>query len=347
MNNGYNDLWGVFPRNEFHIDPCELIIDEHNRYLMSGRTCLDYIIKDMKLKKTITSAYLPSYCSQSMILPFIANDISVRFYPVKLVNQKIHYTIEEDHKCDVVVLLDYFGFHSQDLSKYAFQERKQNHTLIIDCTQSFLCDYDYRSISDYCFISYRKWLSSSAAYVFSREGFSINNPYRTNDEYELLRERAFNMYDNKIKALSLLDASDQILSRDYSLYTCSQKEIHELSRIDWAMIKSIRRRNAQLLIDGLKHINQLFFPFSIIKDSDCPLCIPVILKNRNRRAFIDYLVSRGIDITFHWNYSNNHPKRLIDNNLYFNEVSLAIDQQLGKTEIERNINVIRDWFNQI
>ena len=176
MNNGYNDLWGVFSRNEFHIDPCELIIDEHNRYLMSGRTCLDYIIKDLKLKKTIKTAYLPSYCSQSMIIPFFDNDISVRFYPVELVNQKIHYTIEEDHKCDVIVLLDYFGFHSQDLSKYASQERKQNHTIIIDCTQSFLCDYDYRSISDYYFISFRKWLASSAAYAFLVKVFQLIIP---------------------------------------------------------------------------------------------------------------------------------------------------------------------------
>ena len=52
------------------------------RFLASGRTALDHIIKDILIQKRIRSVYMPSYCCHTMIMPFIDNNINVIFYEI-------------------------------------------------------------------------------------------------------------------------------------------------------------------------------------------------------------------------------------------------------------------------
>ena len=74
-------------------------------YLLSGRTALSFIIKDILANSKIRTALLPAYCCDSMIVPFVENGIEVTFYEVD--SDGVHY--QKDVDCDVVLLLDYFG----------------------------------------------------------------------------------------------------------------------------------------------------------------------------------------------------------------------------------------------
>ena len=53
-----------------------------NRFLATGRTALDHIIRDIQSTQLFQRAYLPSYCCQTMIEPFLSHNIEVEFYDV-------------------------------------------------------------------------------------------------------------------------------------------------------------------------------------------------------------------------------------------------------------------------
>ena len=47
------------------------------KFFISGRTALDYIIRDILNKYDIKSALLPSYCCHTMIEPFLKTQIAI------------------------------------------------------------------------------------------------------------------------------------------------------------------------------------------------------------------------------------------------------------------------------
>ena len=57
-------------------------IGKDQKYFAFGRTALDYILRD--INRTNGIAYLPDYCCQSMIQPFIDNGYKIEYYKVNL-----------------------------------------------------------------------------------------------------------------------------------------------------------------------------------------------------------------------------------------------------------------------
>ena len=52
------------------------------KYLLSGRTALEYIIRDILEEHYVTSVLMPSYCCHTMVEPFVRHGIKVRFYDI-------------------------------------------------------------------------------------------------------------------------------------------------------------------------------------------------------------------------------------------------------------------------
>ena len=66
-----------------------LNIGKDYKLLMSGRTAIDYIINDITDNKKIV--YMPNYCCESMVQPFIDNGYSIRYYNVDAINNKYNH----------------------------------------------------------------------------------------------------------------------------------------------------------------------------------------------------------------------------------------------------------------
>ena len=56
------------------------------RFFLSGRTALDFIIRDITAEICVNKVFLPALCCHSMIEPFLSNGLSVNFYDVCLEN---------------------------------------------------------------------------------------------------------------------------------------------------------------------------------------------------------------------------------------------------------------------
>ena len=72
-------------------------------FFLSGRTALDFLIKNIKAKKPIKKAYLPSYCCYSMIQPFLDNDIQLIFYDVLLEENKLMIKVDPNEEFDLFI----------------------------------------------------------------------------------------------------------------------------------------------------------------------------------------------------------------------------------------------------
>ena len=82
--------------------------------VLSGRTALDYIIRDIRTKREVRRACLPSYCCASMIEPFIRNGVEVAFYDVVYEDCRLRYDLGDVPSCEIGLVMQYFGFGGGD-----------------------------------------------------------------------------------------------------------------------------------------------------------------------------------------------------------------------------------------
>ena len=73
-----------------------------------------------------------------------------------------------------------------------------------------------------------------------------------------------------------------------------------------------------------------------IENMDCPLFVPVIIKNGKRDVIRKKLVDNEIYCPVHW----PHPDANCESNLYEMELSLVCDQRYGREDMQRIVDVL-------
>ena len=96
--------------------------------LMSGRTAIDYVLNDIKDNKKIV--YMPNYCCESMVKPFIDNGYQIIYYNVDVINQK--YDVDLNANCSVFFAMSYFGYSESFMDDYIKEFSKRNVLIIED-----------------------------------------------------------------------------------------------------------------------------------------------------------------------------------------------------------------------
>lgn len=102
------------------------------RYTLCGRTALELVLRDAM---PVGSAYLPAYCCHTMIEPFVAKGIRVQFYDVFFTATGIDWDFDEDNGCQLVFLMDYFGFRNEKTFRIAQRQKAKGKCVVYDATQ--------------------------------------------------------------------------------------------------------------------------------------------------------------------------------------------------------------------
>ena len=92
-------------------------IGKDTKFTLSGRTSIDFVLREIIENKLVSKVYFPSYCCSSMIEPFEQLGIEVEFYDVYY-NEGLKYNIELDTDCDIFFAMNYFGYSSTNMDKY-------------------------------------------------------------------------------------------------------------------------------------------------------------------------------------------------------------------------------------
>ncbi len=306
-------------------------------HLLSGRTALDFIIKDIKAERQLGSVMLPSYCCESMIEPFERNGVDVRFYKVS--EESIDYPT---NNCDAVLIFDFFGYEEPFNAKIALAESDNGKITIYDSTHKL----NGPSIKvDYAFCSYRKWQYCNFSEVRKLTGdFCISKPVNLNTAYCEMRDKAARLKAaymagdkaDKLEFLKLFSSAEDMLNHDYVGYT------GEIADVDIKAVIEARRRNAHHLISGLQNIPGIKLWKATLGPTDTPLFVPILVRNGLRDALKIYLIKNFIYCPVHWPLSRSHGAY---RDIYDEELSLICDQRYSIEDMDREVEVIKNFFN--
>lgn len=311
-------------------------------YLLSGRTALDYIVKDILVDTQAKTAILPSYCCESMVKPFLDNSINVIFYDVD--SEGIHYNYNND--AEIVLLLDFFGYEIKENECIAKREKLAGKKIIYDSTHKLNGNFNVERWADYSFCSYRKWFYCNYANVVKRCGPFVNNcELQLNGAYLELRNQAADLKKQFIEK--------QNINKDEFLLGFSNAEkLLEENYSGWlglpimapnSEIIAKRRENANYLTELMSKNINIRLMRKKIHCKDIPLFVPILVETSDRNALQKYLAKRGIYCPIHW------PKTLMQkkhSDLYDRELSLVCDQRYSKSDMERIAMEINNFFNK-
>lgn len=295
------------------------IFPKETKWFISGRSALLAIIKENNFK----TVALPYWCCESMVKPFIQNNIEVVFYDA--------FNVSKGITADAILVMDYFGYTTGN----SFNDF---HGIVIrDLTHSiFSKKYDD---SDYYFGSLRKW----AGFYTGGFAWGFNEEVKfekENTKYIELRKEAMykkkqyiNGENDSKEYLNIFKEAEELLD-DIKIEPSCDRDIELTKYFDVEYVKEIRRNNAKTLMDNLK--DKLVFP--VLYENDCPLFVPIRIKNRN--DIRKRLIENNIYCPAHWPISVYHKTSNKLENLFNEEISLICDQRYNEDDMNKIINVL-------
>lgn len=354
----YSEIGSEFWENPCYEDGQEnpIVFNEQKRGFLCGRTALDHIIRDAKEEYGIRSSLLPSYCCHTMIEPFLRNGIAVRFYSVVATENGLTCILPEPKEQEVLYLMYYFGFKSGiETEKGGINEWD---LIILDETHSCFRKGMPEPLNDnvkYRYISYRKWtdIRGFAMAEKVRSNFLLPPPGKQNKDYAQLKEQAClekkNYIDkeqgNKAEFLQKYQEAENLLEEQYVDFAALEEGIWAYKKLDIEKVREKRRENVAYLIENLQRNNKVQLLFPKLKKEDCPLFMPILVKDGKRDMLRRYLIEKAIYCPTHWPLSEYHQLQSDDERLLYNdELSLVCDQRYGLEEMERIVDSINSFF---
>lgn len=308
------------------------------QWYTSGRSALCAVVDDLQKNSSLRSVAIPSWCCESMIMPFVRAGFNVRFYPVYWKNNCIQRSLIE---ADIVFVMDYFGYSMDALDLAGFKG-----VVIRDVTHSIFSHN--HTDADYYFGSLRKWGGFwTGGYVWTKDGRKLQVQEQDNQEYINLRMKAMDM---KLAYLNRLDESNSISDKSYlgvfdkaeeilnsiGMSVAADRDIQMAMRMDISTIKTKRRRNSLILRRAFS--NQLIFSEMAI--DDCPLFVPIYVPDGKRDELRQFLISKKIFCPVHWSLSKYHNIDELSKWIYNNELSLVCDQRYTEEDMYRMVDAI-------
>ena len=320
-------------------NPANVTNTDNEKYLLSGRTALQFIIDDILLSKNAKKVLMPSYCCESMILPFVKSGIDIQFYHVS--DREIECSLHND--ADIVLLLDYFGYEIEENVRIARDNQLAGKTVIYDSTHKIDGNYLVQKYADYSFCSFRKWFYCNYAKVIKHQGEFFNNHERTfNNRYTNLRDIAqsekmeyISGEKSKKNFLVKFSEAEQLLEDDYVGYSGIPVDV------DVKDIILKRKENASFLMNELSEVRDVKLWRNVVGITDSPMFVPVLVAPEIRDALRQKLISEHIYCPVHWPRSPHH---IVHNKLYDMEISLICDQRYDVSDMKRISDTIKDFL---
>ena len=341
-----SEFWNV-PQSDNSLERPDI----NTQFVLSGRTALELVARDLITERKISSIYLPAYCCDSMLFPFQRAGLELRFYDVVPSDNGIQRLLPENHGCDAVLLLDYFGFSQKETAALAMREHDRGTAVILDRVQSLYSKSDAVQYANYSVTSWRKWFFSCAAAAKKHSGiWSVKPSKPTNAQYVSLRYEAAKQkaaylerdVGNKQAFLDGFAQAEELLDSDFSDYAADPDSVDALRSLDVPFLKQHRRENAFAIYEALNELdNPSIRPlFPQLGENDTPLFVPVLVSPEIRADLRRFLIQNQVYCPIHWPDAQTGGGAA----LYASELSLLCDQRYTAVDIQREMNLIKEFF---
>ncbi len=205
--------------------------------------------------------------------------------------------------------------------------------------------------ADYYFGSLRKWCGVwTGGYAWTKDGHRLNTgmqkePY-IKEQYAVLRENAMLKKSAYIKGqypdkeyLEIYDKAETALE-NAGIAPAADRDVQLAQRLDIGFIKSRRRNNAEVFRTAF----QDWLIFKDMRDTDCPLFVPVLVTNGKRDRLRRYLIENEIYCLVHWTISEYHRLDEQEQFLYINELSIVCGQRYLEGDMQRMVETINKFW---
>ena len=323
--------------------------DRDGTYVLSGRTAIDLIIQEILKTRRIRNVYMPAWCCDSMLAPFLAHSTQIKFYDICHTEstestEKICHT-EGTDDTDILYVTNYFGYENLLLVETVKKFKEEESIILYDRTHSFLMEDDpYLSLADYSFASIRKWMGViGGAVVNGVSDCQLKQcPYLAPKETAMRMKKAFVEGDGSIDKQAFLDLYSEFghhLAEDYQNYEMDDLSYALYKTEDQSAMRRKRRENAQYLHEHLKGARFI----GELTDNAVPLFVPVFFKTTEQRnAVRKKLIEAQIYCPIHWPKPALIPADFEANKIYDTELSLICDQRYDLTDMERMVTLINN-----
>jgi len=349
--------------SEFWIDTNVQTLLLNHHYALSGRTAIDLILQDMMASgQSVNSVYMPAWCCESMMQPFIDRCVNVMFYDITSNKNGFQYVIDSYQRTDILYVTNYFGFSNMLPVSVINQFKEQGVAIIYDRTHALFRNEEECPIwANYTIASIRKWLGvASGAIVYKHFGH-MSFPVMKDCDYVSAKWEAMALkaaylreLDNygtppsvpNIKEVYLkeFEAFDHVLSKDYRNYRIDEASLAVWLSTDKTTVRERRRENALFVEDAVNKVSQIR-PIFQLHDDDCPLCVPVLFFCREERDDVRRLLTEnGVYCPVHWPKSDGIPNEFSVNEIYDCELSLLCDQRYTPDDLQRMVDIIKDYY---
>lgn len=318
-------------------------------FTFSGRASIELALRDILSSRKVKKVYAPAYCCISMLQSFINHGMKIQYYNVTFADGRFQYDIDYDHDCDVVLIMNYFGIAAGQTHEVIEKLHNGRAVIIEDITHSLLNEAAYSTHSDYLVASLRKWFAIPTGgwlgKVNGRLSVKPNLPsnHTVDEKLQGMREKAAYI-------------SGEITQKEHFLLTNAKFEndlIHVdrmlmlddasygiLCNMDIEQIKQQRKRNAEVLRQGLKEFDGNLLTLSeFTSERETPLFVPVFLAEDDRDSLRKYLIDHGIYCPVHWPEIMGAPV-----SVRANELSLICDQRYAENDMEIIVGYIKEWI---
>jgi dTDP-4-amino-4,6-dideoxygalactose transaminase len=342
----------------------DLVIDrknvKHNEnqiFLSHGRAAIHLILRSIVPSGVFL---LPSYLCESIIQPFIHNNIDFDFYEVDdNLNINIDDIISKIKTKNIqgLYIINYFGFCFNTHVIQYLNSIKSEVLIIEDYSHGSLNDFNNtHSIGHFVFSSLRKYLPiPDGCILINHSEIKLRNDLineNANYFFNLkfagrLLKSIFNNHmqdsDIEIAYLKILQEGEKILDIENEIYSISNYSYNVVSTIDLNKIRITRQENFKSLLklfsDSAINCQPIF---EYVENDVSPFVFPVKVKKEKRDLLKKKLVQENLFCPILWPLPgtvnpNRFPKTY---NLSLSILCLPVDQRY-------NIADMRELFQRV
>lgn len=323
------------------------------RWLTSCRQCIEYALEELENSKCEKIALIPPYTCHTVVQPFLNKEYKVFTYPLDAsLCTSVDDLMEnaERTRASVVLIHQYFGFNSVKGDFQLFNKlRSKGVTIIEDCTQS-LYSFIQRIPADFYVASIRKWcgvpdggfvVRTKGQFVKEVSPYTIELERKKQEASRLKYQYLFLNSGEKDIFLKCYGEAESILANQDNYRSITDLSVKIQNNLDIDALKIARRKNYQVLCEGLKGNPSMKILWPTLPDDVVPLYFPFVVEDRIEIQSI--LREHSIYAPIIWPKPDNlEVERETENYLYSHLLCIPIDQRYDSDDMQRVIKLINE-----
>lgn len=339
------------------IFPDWLKFKKHQKLTSLGRGAITLLLDGIEKRVRSKKALLPSYVCNSVLDPFLVKGYSCYFYHVNSKLEPVFDSLSEKvlAEVDVFLHLGYFGFPTnKNIAQIAPKIKKQGTFVVEDLSHTLFFEGERPAHNHFGFGSIRKWTGMpSGGFLSSDQPIVLNHNLPINNTYVPLREKALfkkseyfktNKTSLKEESLGLFRSAQKLMDSDFRTYQIDDLSMQIINNLDVASLKSKRRNNFSILLEGLVDIDLVEPVFKNLPDNVVPLFFPVYC-HTDRATLRAFLNENQIYCPIHWPAPksltlNKYP---VSDRIYNTILSIPCDQRYDEPDMLRIVESLKSY----